>query len=186
MSRPSQREHVKSFENAYLNEWRQGVTPHHRIVLRMSPFFKDRGIKTILDIGCGHGHILTHLSEDGFEVTGTEIVPSLLSGPLKNKKVIPWGVADLDKLDESFDLVLMTDLLDHLRDVEDVDTALEQADRLANKAIIVTIGGYSNMRTIDEPMTWWADKISGRIGLGVLKMSIKSDVHGFSFWRKKK
>jgi len=120
---------------------------------------------------------------DGFDVLGTEVVPCLLAKDLKWMSAAPTPVHDMDIfVDNTFDLVLMTDFLDHLRDEQEVDDALSQASRLASNGIIVTLGGPSSLRTIDQPRDWWREKICAFIKFPVRTNMTYESIDGYAFW----
>jgi len=182
--RKSQQEHTRSFERAYLGGWRPEPTTHHRLIYRAKPDFKKRGIEKILDVGCGRGLVVVEMMRDGFDVTGTEIVPCLLSRELKRLPVLPYNVGGLGQFDDNeFDLVLMVDLLDYLRDEQDVDLALGHANRLARQGIIVTLGGDSPHQCIKEEREWWRGKLGNSIEFPMETATCDGGVCRYTFWR---
>lgn len=52
-------------------EFRQ-EEPYHG-VLRFAELLKERGLRRVLDLGCGAGRHLVYLAKEGFEVYGTDI-----------------------------------------------------------------------------------------------------------------
>jgi ubiquinone/menaquinone biosynthesis C-methylase UbiE len=74
----------------------------------------------ILEIGCGIGSIVNHLSKHGYDVTGTDISNEAISYGLKkygclNLQVQP--AEDLPFKDESFNVVLSFDLFEHIAQI---------------------------------------------------------------------
>src|SRR5215218_2291606 len=77
--------------------------------------------KHVLDVGCATGNLAEVLSEHGCKVTGIEIDPEAAQQAEKHcERVIVGDVEDLDlsgKLDdESFDVIVFGDILEHLKD----------------------------------------------------------------------
>jgi len=95
----------------------------------------------ILEVGCGTGAIVYELSSSGCDITGTDISGCAVEYGLKKYpgvKLEIQATESLDYPDESFDLVLSFDLLEHLMDV---DRHLSQVRR------ILRPGGYYLLQT---------------------------------------
>jgi len=156
---------------------------HHRFVYREAAELKRRNVRSILDVGCGRGFLVSHFIEMGFDVLGTETSPYLLSRDLKKLPVYPFKIGDLRHFDEDeFDLVLMVDLLDHLRDEEEVSEALKQADRIAQIGIMITLGGQSGLRCIFSERDWWRDKFRYEISMPLQPIAADNGVYIYRFW----
>jgi len=160
MCRRSLTEQAKNFDAWYQEGGGEAATIHHRLVYQTVYQFHKHGVQSVLDVGCGRGMVLAELARQGFELTGTEICPSLLERDLKRMPVYPYSIAALSQFeDQSFDLVLLVDLLESLRDQREVDECIEHADRLARKGILVTFGGLSTKRIINEPNDFWREAL---------------------------
>lgn len=63
----------------------------------------------VLDAGCGTGRVAIELHRRGFEVTGTDVDPSMLAEARRKDPAIPWHEADLTSLtlDTTFDTVVL-------------------------------------------------------------------------------
>lgn len=186
MPRLSITEQAKVFDAWYRRDGGHAATVHHRLVCQSTPEFVEHGVRSILDVGCGRGKLIHALLGEGYEVTGTEICPTLLEKDLKRMPVFPYSVTALSEfLDESFDLVLLVDLLDCLRDQEEVVECLVHADRLAKKGILATFGGPSPMRTTNQPNDFWRRTFKDVIGLPVdEKLDKSSRVVRLLSWRR--
>ncbi|HYM64968.1 MAG TPA: class I SAM-dependent methyltransferase [Candidatus Sulfotelmatobacter sp.] len=102
---------------------------------------KKLEIKTVLDVGCGEGFILNKLKEEGIGKSwegidyskeaveiGKKIHPGL---SLKQGSIYNSGLAD-----SSFDLVVCTEVLEHL---EDTKKALKEVLRISKKYVLLSV-----------------------------------------------
>ena len=157
-------ETVRVYANWYAGGGGNRPTQHHSLVYSTMPEIRARGVETFLDIGCGRGFVLRSLiHQHGLLGTGTEIVAALLQSDLKHLAVYPYPVGGLGAFDDGeFDLCLMLQLLDHLRDEAEVDECLSHAVRLSRTGIMVTVGGPpTGMETVTRDLDWWL----GHIGI---------------------
>lgn len=85
-----------------------------RVAALLRPF---RMSNRCLDVGCGAGGFLTALSRDGWKVEGTE-----LSGVAANRlegqgfRIHRGAIEDLDLPRDCYDVAVMSEVLEHLRD----------------------------------------------------------------------
>jgi SAM-dependent methyltransferase len=85
-------------------------------------------VKTLLDIGCGGGHIDSHLKK-WFDVTGVD----LNEGMLENARILNPNVKYIQgdmrrfRLDEEFDAVLIVDSILYMRSEEELKVAFVTA-----------------------------------------------------------
>lgn len=95
-----------------------------------------------LDIGCGRGEMVDHARRIGFDpVRGVEVTRSLLD----NDRGIIYGVAHaLPVMDQSFDVVSLFDVIEHLIP-EDTEQVLSELRRVARKAVIITTNNQSSV-----------------------------------------
>lgn len=93
--------------------------------------------KKILDAGCATGEYCVKLSELGFECTGVDINPAYVA---KAKTIgIDAYVMDGRSLkfpDNSFDTILLFEVLEHVNNPEDI---LKEAKRVTRKNILITV-----------------------------------------------
>lgn len=81
---------------------------------------KKKGVKRVLDVGCGLGKVTTYLSKKGLDATGIDISPRLIA--LAKKKASNLDVnttfeaVDLERYNptEKFDAVLFAGVLEHI------------------------------------------------------------------------
>lgn len=103
-------------------------TPYssHRLLFNLFPE-EGRG-RTVLDVGCGQGYLGEILAARGYEVTGVER-PGIVNRE-RFAKHVELVEADLDfglpRLGATFDYVLLADVLEHLRDPENLLLDLRQ------------------------------------------------------------
>ena len=102
---------------------------------------KDLSPNTILDAGCGEGFTMNKLSKNGIgkEIEGIEYMKEAISlgkklySDLANKQ---GSVYELPYKDNSFDLVICTEVLEHL---EEPAKALKEILRVSKKYLIISV-----------------------------------------------
>lgn len=93
------------------------------------------GVKTILDVGCGNG-IITNLLNEKYEVTGLDSSKEALEH-VKAKKVLS-SAAEIPFADNSYDLVLSSEMLEHLTD-DELAKVRNEIVRVARKYVMITV-----------------------------------------------
>lgn len=90
----------------------------------------------VLDIGCGAGVACEELRKRNFDIIGLDYSDKILEN--KKGKFVRGRAEELPFDDDSFNTVIMTEVLEH---VEDEKQAIAEADRVAEKGacIIVTV-----------------------------------------------
>ena|SRR6218665_1113153 len=108
------------------------ASENFKTLLRLIP----NEVKSILDIGCGNGLITNPLGESGFEVTGVD----RSAAALKNVKTakIQCDCNSIPVEDDSFDLVLSSELLEHLEPKLYEETVAE-IKRTAKKYVLLSV-----------------------------------------------
>ncbi|MBE0664056.1 MAG: class I SAM-dependent methyltransferase [Bacteroidales bacterium] len=94
-----------------------------------------RDVKTILDLGCGNG-IITNILAEHFDVTGADRSVAALK-MVKTKKV-QCNCNDLPFADGAFDMVLSSEMLEHLEENVYQETIAE-IRRVARKYILISV-----------------------------------------------
>ena len=92
-------------------------------------------VHNILDVGCGNGIISNALAAD-FDVTGIDISETALKAVKCNK--IQCSATEIPVSDNSYDLVLSSEMLEHLSD-EDLIKAIGEMKRITKRYIIVSV-----------------------------------------------
>ena len=98
-------------------------------------------IKSILDIGCGEGFTLRRLKEHGIgkKFTGIDSSREAISLGKKENPDLNLKIGDIYNLkfkDKSFDLVISTEVLEHLGDPK---KALDELRRVSKKYLLLSV-----------------------------------------------
>jgi SAM-dependent methyltransferase len=101
------------------NYW-LGHTQHYRdVITRVGQIIDKDDVKRVLDIGAVPGHISAMLKYAGLDVSAADIAPERASRLFETMKIPTYKVnLDMEPLpfvDESYDLVLFCEILEHLR-----------------------------------------------------------------------
>ena len=130
-------------ETKYYNQsqlW-ENVAEYQKNVLEDITRFMPGDVKTILDVGCGSGFVINSLSAK-YDCTGLDISETALE-QVKVKKIV--GSADaLPFPDNSFDLLMINDVLEHLPEPVFRKT-LSELRRVTKKYILVTVPFMENL-----------------------------------------
>lgn len=100
-------------------EYGDGLHPKHRL-MKYHDFFVNRLLpgETVIDIGCGNGALSYDMAEGGAIVTGIELNESSLVGAKMrySHERVQYVFGDVlkDLPDESFDVAVMSNVLEHL------------------------------------------------------------------------
>jgi len=91
--------------------------------------------KKILDVGCGPGHLVDYLSQNGYRATGIDITKSFIGYAKKNYlgNYLVGNASKLPFTDHEFDTVLIRNVLEH---VENDQKVLTECLRVGKKVII--------------------------------------------------
>ncbi len=102
---------------------------------------KPLKVKKILDVGCGEGFTLDKFKKEriGYELVGIDYSDDALKLGKKAYPGLNLKKGDIYKIkepDNAYDLVLATEVLEHL---EDPSKALEELIRVSNKYIVLSV-----------------------------------------------
>ena len=118
---------------------------------------KQFRFKTVLDLGCGNGYLISYLQGMGKTVTGVD-------GASRSNYYshIPIRIADLtqDIYFGDFDLVLCLEVAEHI-DAFSADQLVENITRSANSLIVFSAAtaGYGGLHHVNEqPKKYWLEK----------------------------
>jgi methionine biosynthesis protein MetW len=130
---------VKQFENRRWSNEDQKIQFRHKAALDMI----NSG--SVLDLGSGDGLLLSLLREKGISGEGLDLseegVTKANSKGL-NTKVFDFGSNKLPFPDNSFDTVVMLDILEHLYDPSSV---LKEATRVSKGDVVVGVPNFSSL-----------------------------------------
>lgn len=93
------------------------------------------GVSSILDIGCGNG-IITNLLAQDYDVTGVDISLEALQDVQTPK--IQASATAIPLESKSFDLVLSSEMIEHLDD-DDLQAAVGEMIRLSKRYILISV-----------------------------------------------
>ena len=98
-------------------------------------------VSTILEIGCGHGYSTYELSKifDKSLFEASDVNPELVQDAKTRNptiKISEESAYDLNRHDESFDLVILLEVLEHL---SNPDQALRELSRVSKKYCIISV-----------------------------------------------
>lgn len=97
---------------------------------------------SLLDVGCGRRFLIDHAATDGFGPTmGTDVVAALCD----QERVFEAWAHKLPFADRSFDVVTMTDVIEHLLP-EDEPAALAEMARVARQTVLIAANNLSSVR----------------------------------------
>lgn len=86
------------------------------LIANLEPYMRKVGVRSVLDVGCGRGHLLEIFGKSGYVTTGTEIVESLLRNELVDRSVLPVDIATLiaEHKASEWDYVTFCDVLQYV------------------------------------------------------------------------
>ena len=110
---------------------------------------KQLKVSSVLEIGVGNGVVADILRKFGMEVTSLDIDQTL-------QPDIVGSVIEMPIPDESFDIILAAEILEHIR-WEDVPTALREAYRASKGYALITLphSGYTFAMIWKFPLIVW-------------------------------
>ncbi len=148
-------ENLRKQQEIYDQGWRKGLETgkEERGNLQTNlEFLKQAGVlkpsDRILEIGCGIGSVVFTLSEQGYDIMGTDISSEAINYGLKKYGNIHLEVQPAESLpyeDKSFDIVLSFDLFEH---IAATDVHLNEVRRLLRPGghyLFQTPNKYSNV-----------------------------------------
>lgn len=149
----------QSERELYKQLWNQGYTKSQCAVPLAVYIKKNVPVgKRILEIGSGDGTTVSLLSEAGYDITGSDIYST-------HEMIIEAPAWELPFPDESFDLVVSTDVMEHLP-TEKVDEAIKEIYRVTREKVIHVIACWLDMRNGEvvhktvRPIEWWQQKFA--------------------------
>lgn len=124
---------------------------------------KKNNLGEVLDVGCGRGHYLKMLSQNGIKVTGLE--PSkVIANTLKDFEVINDDIIGLSKQGKRWPALICMDVLEHI-EPEAIETTLLALSGLADYSLL-GIANHNDkwqgtqLHLIQEKPDWWQQILS--------------------------
>lgn len=139
-------EHVEQRRKEHIGKEEILLTERAKLVTKVARLLGDRRGR-FLEIGCGLGYALVAAKECGFDVVGTELFQGFVEiCKEKGFDVIPGKINTIPFPSESFDVVFLNDVLEHL------DEPFDYMDEIAR---VTKPEGIAFIHTwvIDEPTT---------------------------------
>lgn len=113
----------------------------HRVYLL--DLLKEKGVKSLLDVGCGNGSLWSVIKEDrskyNFTYLGVDYSRTMIESAKRTFSECAWFVEDarhLNQADNSWDCVLLMHCLDHL---DDYESAIREAARVAQRYVCIIL-----------------------------------------------
>jgi len=159
------------FDRIYLtDEWNGGSGPGShpsntaKYVKFLNSFIRENSIKSILDIGCGDWQLMSMVDLSGVRYKGIDI--SLVATSLARSKApacADISNENIENITESFDLVHIKDVLQHL-EFSECRRILEIISSRHKSALVVNEhppasndiknGQYRPLSIVAEPLSW--------------------------------
>ncbi len=98
-------------------------------------FFKEKGLTTVLDLGCGTGRHIRILLENGFDVYGCDSSAEALSFAENESSQVEFSLCNMTSLlyqDEFFEAVLCNHVIQH-GSIDDIKKAVSEIHRILKK-----------------------------------------------------
>lgn len=122
------------------------------------------GGSRLLDVGCGMGALVRALLMAGLDATGLDVAPACIEhgNAIAPGRFVHGSILELPFDDDAFDVVVCTDVLEHLGEA-DVDRAISELVRVSRRGLYLTIAtGPDRDRkwhlTIRD-RRWWERKL---------------------------
>lgn len=153
------------YNKRYFIKSRRNQTRLNRLDKIVERILEEKPNK-VLDVGCGVGYLVDKLREKGIDAYGTDFSPALPNYwgdkdyfQVADAKEQPFG-------DKEFDLVVSTDVLEHIFK-EDVPKVADELKRVGKK-VIVWVAAYKKLNrrqllfhVTNEPIEWWVENLPG-------------------------
>jgi len=121
--------------------WDRALTGQEKQRVKVVEKFIPDDVETILDAGCGNGTITNHLY--GYDITAADRSEEALK--YVKHRAVQAEIEHLPFADDSFDLVLCSDVLEHLPN-DIYEQALSELKRVARKYILILSPNEEDLR----------------------------------------
>jgi SAM-dependent methyltransferase len=118
--------------------------------------------KSVLDVGCGMGHLVKMFLDNGIKATGIDGSPD--AGELIKDNFTVWDARkEFPFEDKTFDICVSKDFFEHLAE-DEIDFTYNEMKRVSNKVMALISFKYDRdcgtHKTIKK-LGWWQEKLSG-------------------------
>jgi len=108
----------------------------------------ENAIGKCLDLGCGIGPYLGHLTKSGFEAIGVEYSRGIVQQAVAlGRPVIVGSATEIPFPDKSFDTVVMIEALEH---IPDPHAALREIVRVTRKRLVMTVPNFGAVPQLSQ------------------------------------
>jgi cytidyltransferase-like protein len=147
-------------DDYFLAEWREGHNSYNleqrRVIEGKHPavLIETFQPKNVLDAGCGPGALMTLLDELGVEAHGVDVSPNIheFAEPAVKERIIVAGIDDMPYEDNTFDLVVSREVLEHIP-VRDYLKVVQELCRVSGKYVYVTTRFHPNPTSLFDVTT---------------------------------
>ncbi len=153
---------MKQWNKIFKRNGRVFLKPQEDI-LKIVKLFKKKGVKRILDLGCGSGRHIVYLVKHGFEVYGIDIAPrglQITKDWLKKEKLranlkIGNVYKKLPYKNNSFDALISTQTLHHNR-IGNIRKLIKEIERILKPKglIFITVSKKGSIKDIPKEKLW--------------------------------
>lgn len=142
----------------YLKQTVFNTSPTHRnrlaCIVRMLEEHKKTSTLRILEVGCGLGNIALPIANQGYPVLAIDIhEPSIIAAQQQNSfsnlQFKHMAVSEVDL--EEFDVIILTEVLEHVSDYRDMLGGIHKAMRPGAKLILTVPNGWSLAEILCRP-----------------------------------
>lgn len=122
-----------------------------RVAPGQMAFIKEHAGNAILDVAAATGDYVAALIKDGFKAEGVDINANYVK--IAQKNGLPVSVGDGSKLkfkDNSFDTVIMFELMEHIEDQKTRLKIMKEAKRVARKNVLITTPNSNHLQLLKE------------------------------------
>jgi len=141
---------------------------------RIVELFKKKGVKRVLDLGCGSGRHAVYLAKNGFDVYGFDIASvgiKLTKEWLKQEKLeaklkIGSVFGKLPYKDNFFDALISTQVINHAK-IEDIRKLIKEIERILKPKglIFITVMQKTGLKGW-KPKNWKINAVREEVSAG--------------------
>jgi len=136
------------------------VHRNRHIDMYINQFILENKHDTILDVGCGAGHLLRKYHDQGLNITGIEVSTICCNKYLSGLNYYNIDVIDFaNSVENKYDVLYCKGTLEHIR-FEDLDLFLKACKKLSNRCLFGIANHVSwvngiRLHVIRRNVPWW-------------------------------